>query len=110
MPARGLRQAKAALEEATNVELLRDEAGRPGCRPDQPMGEVFPEGVQVATTAALVLARAGRQASPVCSECARACAGSQAGSFDARAPRARAPTVLIMDGPGRLRRARRDRD
>ena len=26
------------------------------------------------TTAALVLARAGRQASPVCSECARACA------------------------------------
>jgi hypothetical protein len=30
------------------VELLAAEALRRGCKPDQPMGEVFPEGLQVA--------------------------------------------------------------
>jgi hypothetical protein len=34
--------------EAENLELLGAEALRRGCRGDQPMGEVFPEGTQVA--------------------------------------------------------------
>jgi hypothetical protein len=42
------RQATAAQEETENLALLRAEALRRGCKPDQPIGEAFPEGLRVA--------------------------------------------------------------
>ena len=42
------RQEAALQEERDNLELLAAEALRRGCKPDQPMGDFFPEGMQVA--------------------------------------------------------------
>jgi hypothetical protein len=42
------RQVDQLREQADLEQLLVDEALRRGCQPDQPMSEVFPEGLQVA--------------------------------------------------------------